>query len=106
MPDESQQVKKPDAQSALSEEQKERILKWISERWTGNQDCSICGHRDWVVAPDLVAPMIWRKGSIAIGGNSYPYVQIICSNCARMHMFNAVMVLQMLDQEQGGDGDG
>ena len=106
MPDESEPVKKPVAQSSLSEEQQKQILNWIKERWTGSQECSICGHREWVVAPDLVTPMSWRKGSIGVGGTSYPYVQVICANCARMHLFNATVVLEMSGHEKGGDGDG
>jgi hypothetical protein len=77
----------------LTQEQKERVVRWISEK-SGMQapKCPVCRERQWSIADDLVAPPVFAGGGIVLGGASYPAAMLICGNCGNTQFLNAVIM--------------
>lgn len=51
-----------------------------------------CGNEHWTLAGDLITPLAFSAGDINLGGNSYPSVLLLCSNCGNSKVFNAVIM--------------
>ena len=81
-----------DEQGRLSDQDKQKIADWLDEKWTQPSKCSVCGHSDWTLGEHLVNLQIYYGGGLRIGGPTYPYVMVICKNCAQTLFFNAVML--------------
>lgn len=82
----------PDASGALTQEEKDKILKWSQEK-LGNRECPSCGKGPFTLADHLVNPQIfWGDGSVRLGGGPvYPMFMIICNHCAHTRLFNSIM---------------
>lgn len=77
----------------LDEQKKKIALDWLGEKWPINKRvCDVCGHSQWNLAEDIIAPMAFSEGSIMLGGRSYPQLMVICTNCGNTKYFNAVMI--------------
>lgn len=74
---------------ALTQAQKEVIVKWLSSK-APNMHCPACGSNRFSIADHLATPIIWSNGSFNIGGVSYPTFMIICDNCTNVQHFSAI----------------
>lgn len=72
----------------FDEEKRAIATAWLQGKTS--LSCECCGSKDWQLASDLVAPVIFN-GGFSLGGNSYPHFMIICKNCANTKFFNAVI---------------
>jgi hypothetical protein len=78
------------ARRGLTQEQKQKFLDWLNERWVGDKNCPVCHHNRWTVSDDMVSPnTVAPNGGVMLGGPSYPVVLLICKNCANTLSFNA-----------------
>jgi hypothetical protein len=74
----------------LSEDQQDRLARWLEQRGAGNQ-CPSCGRNEWATG-DIVSAPVFTGGGIAIGGPTVPMVQLVCGNCAFVRLHAAVPV--------------
>ncbi len=86
---------------SLTEKQKQKAQEWIKEKWVNKSGCEICGNTNWVLAEDLITPMIFSEGGgITIGGGlAYPHAMFICDNCGNTKLINA-MISRILEKEK------
>ncbi len=90
-----------------SPEDRERIQEWLNEKWVSPKACPICTNPNWVIAEHLIAPPVSSGGGLSIGGPTYPFVMVTCTNCAHTHLFNAAAILRTSkSQKPEGGGDG
>jgi len=86
----------------LSVENEKKVADWLTAKCP-NLACEVCGTRHWSIAKDIVVPVPLKGNSLMLGGgNSYPQVQIICSNCANTKYFNTVVIGIKVDGENHG----
>lgn len=52
--------------------------------------CALCGNNNWVIENRVFYMPEFHKGETVIGGNVYPVVPIICSNCGHVLFVSAV----------------
>ena len=72
---------------------RDAILKWLDQKWPQyKRACEICSNINWGISDDLVTPIIFNSGNIAIGGNSYPQLMVICNTCGNTKYFNTVVM--------------
>lgn len=84
----------------LSDLHRERFKRWIDERTTLIGKCPVCGNRHWTLLNHFVEVPIYRGGNMLVGGESYPNVGLLCSNCGNTQLINAV-VSGILKEEDG-----
>lgn len=102
-----------DRDGKLNQAEKERLIAEIGRRQKGGNQvppCELCGARAWVVGDHLVQGHIVRPNvGLALGGPTYTYAQLICSNCGHSKLLNA-FVIGLLDptkpipSDDGGAG--
>ena len=88
----------PDEKGVLTSEDKEKIEKWLDERWK-NRNCPLCDSNDWEFESSFgnILPLY-----IVTTGTFYSYVLIICNHCGYTHFLNAVTIGLV----EGSDIDG
>ena len=80
-------------ESKLNDEQKDKAKSWIESQkaWMG-YTCPICYSKTWTLGEHLVSPVIITpKGSIRLGGPTYPQFMVICAVCGHTLYFNAII---------------
>ena len=76
----------------FSVEKQQKALKWLEEKWPiGKRCCDLCGKNHWTISGDLVTPLLFVGGGLAVGGNAYPHILITCLNCGNAKYINAVV---------------
>lgn len=70
----------------------QKALEWLEKKWhKDRQICECCGLKSWTLAEDLVMPLQFIGGGLAVGGNTYPHLLLTCNNCGYAKCFNAVI---------------
>ena len=82
----------PDPQGLLSAEEKQKVIKWLHDKWKGVV-CPYSQDSNWIVGDHAVMPMVVGEGgATVIGGTSYPQVMVVCKTCGHTVFLNAVIV--------------
>ena len=81
----------PDAQGKLSQEEKDRAIKWLGER-AKPPPCPFCGSGNWTLAEHTVNVPIYTPNTMMLGGPSYPCVMLVSEPCGHSVLFNAVVM--------------
>jgi len=81
---------------------KSKVQAWLQEKWTGLKTCPVSGDNNWIIADDLLQPMIHASGGLRVGGRGYPLVMLICRTCGYTMFLNAVL-MGLLDSSSGDD---
>jgi hypothetical protein len=70
----------------MSPLQQEELFQWLRDKGV-REDCPACSAKSWTVG-DIVAPLsALSGGGTALGGTSFPLVQIVCKNCSYVMHF-------------------
>lgn len=77
----------PDANGKLTDDEKEKIKQFLTER-NALKPCEACGEPRWTLGDHIISANIHTGGGLTVGGPLYPQVQLICENCfnTRLHM--------------------
>ena len=92
----------PDLDGKLSEDEKDKILKWIKEKSSisrgystfssfgaqENMRCQVCGNRGWGLAENLVAPTVLNATGVGLMNPLYPQAMLLCSDCGNTIYIN------------------
>jgi hypothetical protein len=80
-----------DAHGKLTQAEKDQIRDWVL-KWK-MAPCPVCGKRDWVVGDHVVQPVTIGAGkTLQLGGEGYPQVMLISTECGYTLFLNAVIV--------------
>jgi len=82
----------PDEKGKLSPEDKEKVQKWLKEKWKASSNCPISGDNNWIIGDYTVTPMNYGARQAMIGGQIAPQVMLICSSCGYTLYFNAMLM--------------
>ena len=84
----------PTVLARLTNDDRKRVLQWISEKAPLIGKCPTCSQRNWGLLEHFVQHQIfYPDGNIRIGGGvAYPAVALICGNCGNTQLINAVMM--------------
>ncbi len=93
----------PDAQGKLSSEDKEKIQKWLKEKWKASNLCPISQDNKWIINDYVTTPMNFGGGGMIVGGQVTPQIMMICASCGYTLYFNA-MVMGILKPDVKPDG--
>ena len=77
----------------LSDKQKEIIKSNLSSIKVPS--CDSCGANKWIINDGIFELREFNGGNLIIGGKDtsiIPFITIICGNCGRMVLYNAIMV--------------
>ena len=90
-----------DRSGKLSLEDKQKIIDLIfhkkQSRSNETTECEICQTNQWMLGDHLIYPNTFVPGgALTLGGATYPFVQLNCTNCGHTRILNAV-VLGFLD---------
>lgn len=75
---------------ALSPEDRATVAMWLSDHWSGDRHCPVCGHNDWNISEMIVQMIGWSPRGMTLGGPTFPVVPVICGNCSNTRLFSAV----------------
>jgi hypothetical protein len=80
-------------------------MAWLKEHWVTSKNCPICAQNKWIVAGDLVTPVVLKEGGFTLGGPTFPQFMLVCGNCGHTHYFNAIVAkLQKLARDSNKTG--
>src|SRR3989304_960225 len=85
----------------LTGEQRERVAKWIMDKWKPGTTCPLCGIGPWNVPQYVVAARAAppdRLGDLVMGGPLYPLIPISCDNCTNTVFINAMLIPGVLSK--------
>lgn len=66
--------------------QREQAGLWLSEHWTQNRECPLCGTDAWTVGDIVVVPLVHSP----LDGPTYPFFPVFCDSCGHTRLFNAL----------------
>ena len=66
---------------------------WIARHTSlhGPVVCPVCRHSTWTVVDKVVEARPFTGGNMILGGPIYPLVMIMCTTCAYLFFFNAIL---------------
>jgi len=71
----------------------ERIIAALKAKMGGTPNCPICGHNVWSVGNRYVTLSVTKNPSQStLGGENYPLIPLICSNCGNTHLLNLLIL--------------
>ena len=73
----------------FDEEKQKKAIDWINQK-CGDLECECCKAKQWQLTPEIVAPPIFRGGTI-LGGAVSPAFTLVCMNCGNTKLFNALV---------------
>lgn len=91
----------------LTAEQKLLIQNWFKGERNSRIGCSWCGERTFGIGEYLAAtPLMSPAGGLYLG-QQYPFVVMICENCANGLFFSAMKIPGLIpkDKEQPEQGE-
>ena len=76
--------------NSLSRDQQSKAITWLYKKWIKNKKkCEVCGTKQWILADDVVTPLVFRNHAVNIEDNLYPHFMVTCAECGNTKMFNA-----------------
>jgi len=80
----------------LTDEQLKKSKEWFDSKGI-NLTCPICSSHKLSPVPELTFQPIFHRGGVVIEEQSVPLIQVVCSDCAHVLNFSAMMILEKLD---------
>lgn len=80
----------PTDNRAWTQEQGQKIIAWLNEKWGQDRPCSQCGHSEWGIGQSPVQLIVGGPDGGIFLGESYPCVPILCNNCGNTVLINAL----------------
>ncbi|OGI18232.1 MAG: hypothetical protein A2287_07735 [Candidatus Melainabacteria bacterium RIFOXYA12_FULL_32_12] len=68
----------------------QKIISLLNKKNPSLVKCQYCGQGNWTVGENLTVLTEYSKDGFRIGGPSFPFFFIACSNCGYSMFFNAV----------------
>ncbi len=76
----------------LNEEQYQKLIKHITEKWQSPPACSVCRNNDWNVSREVYELREFHGGSMVIGGSALvPVSPVTCNNCGNVVLVNTLV---------------
>ncbi len=82
----------PDLHGKLSDDEKDKVVSWLKEKWKGPVICPYSKDSEWIIGEYIVAPINYSKKGIFVGGEDSPQVMVVCKNCGHTVFLNAVIL--------------
>lgn len=77
----------------LSEEQRKKIQDWFDKKTPLVGACSICNHRNWVLADYMAYAPVFSADSSRLPSDSvYPFILLHCQHCSHTIFFSATIM--------------
>ena len=70
----------------ISPSQQQELFHWLRAKGV-REDCPACGAESWMAGDIIAPPTAPGGGETAVGGPSFPLVQIVCKNCSYVMQF-------------------
>jgi len=86
----------------IEEEQKQKLLTILADKWKEPRICQICNKQVWSIADLIVELRGFNPRAIVIGGPTIPSIVATCINCGNTIFFNAI-VLGIIPLEKTGE---
>lgn len=78
---------------ATKEEIQERISHLLREKAPKPHECTICGHREWMIGDVYVhLSTSVDPNAATLGGSGFPLLPIICRHCGNTHLVNLLLL--------------
>lgn len=71
--------------------QKQRIEKWVEEKWEGSKPCPVCNTNDWNVSGNPAYVSVGSPDGEMFLGDNFPFFVILCKNCGYTFFVNAIL---------------
>jgi hypothetical protein len=76
--------------SEWTDEQFQKIVAWLDEKWGHARPCPQCGASQWGILQYPAHLLMGRSdGSTELSGN-YPCIGVMCNNCGNTILVNAL----------------
>jgi len=92
----------PDAKG-LTDDERMKIKKWFEDKWKEPVICPICKGDTWILADDIVTPVIYGEKGPILGGATYPQVMVVCNKCGLTLYLNA-LIMGIVRPKEEADG--
>ncbi len=79
----------PDKQK-LTDEERRKADEWLKIHCKASLSCPVCGQTDFQLQQTLGIVPLFGGGATMLG-SGYPALVMVCTNCAHMMLFNAIM---------------
>jgi hypothetical protein len=94
------------AAEQLSQEQQDRIIRKIQQKWVGPHTCPICKTDKWTLTSHVTSPVRLNglAGGMELGGQVFPTAMLMCNNCGYLLFFNLILmgVINPMGEMQDG----
>jgi len=82
----------PDERGFLAQDEKRKVVEFLQSKWGDRARCQGCGESHWGVGDIVVSSVpMSGGGGLVIGGPTYPFVVVFCSNCGQAAFVNAIV---------------
>ena len=91
----------------LNEEQKAKFKQHIEQKASLLGKCPLCSHRSWTLLNHFLDVHIHHgDGNFRIGGDTYPHVGLMCTNCGNTQLVNAIFAGLISNDSSGSKPEG
>jgi hypothetical protein len=91
---------------SLSDEQKDKALKWLEEKWPEkNHPCEVCSNKKWQILKVIIASRPYLPNGRTTAEEIIPHFVIMCKNCGNTKYFNAILSGLVEEQGEGKSDD-
>lgn len=79
----------PPQQRPLTKEDKDKIIKYLSDKGAAQAACPMCQNREWAIADSLVLHSLFLPDGGVLIGAGFPSVLLICTRCTNFRFHSA-----------------
>ena len=87
---------------SLSEENKNKMFKFLDEKIPDMGACPLCKKKQWSVSDTVWQLPEFLKEGLMVGGTIFPVISITCNNCGNTYFLNAVVAGIVKSEKKGG----
>ena len=76
----------------LDEKQRDKLVKFLQEKWKPPASCTVCRSNTWDVSKEIYELREFQGGGLVVGpGPIVPVVPVTCTTCGNTVLLNALV---------------